>query len=176
MAQPTERKERRGRLKVINGAGWIELSVAPHGKRAAIPRSSILGVMESPKEGVGCFITYMAGQAVTNLAVLDLYLPLIHTLLDDEMVLESEQGINEWDWLSNNVSTQDPQMWIEAPSDSPDVPVAIFNSQVEVDRPPSVDSLEGRWDPDLGRLVGDNPLEFLKPVPVPDTDIEDTVK
>lgn len=76
--------ERMGRKKLLSKAGWVEVSVAPHGKRAALPRYTIEGVLESHVEGVGAFITYSVGNSVTNLPVLDLYLPLLHEVLESK--------------------------------------------------------------------------------------------
>lgn len=135
MAQPTEKRKRRGRVSVINGAGWVELSLHPHGKKAAIPRYSIQGIAESHVEGVGCFVTYQVGQAVTNIPVLDLYLPLVHKVLDEEAGKADEQGcwtdIFNGDPLIQNDNDENP--WVQSKSfaASPDIPVYIHNADAE---------------------------------------------
>jgi len=76
-AKPVSRK---GRVQLLDEHDWVEFSVHPHGKRVAIPRWSVQGIVERVDDG-GATITVQVGQAATNVPLLDLYLPALRKIL-----------------------------------------------------------------------------------------------
>lgn len=91
-----QKQQRTGRLQLIEAADWVEVSLCPHGQRAAIPRWSVEGVLE--REDGGATLVYRVGNVVTNVPLLDLYLPMIRKVLtqpDDPN--KQSVGVDPWD-------------------------------------------------------------------------------